>query len=212
MERRTTADESIGAWLEALASTGPNPGGGAAAALMAGVAAALAEMVVAYRKTPDAPEVERRERAMAAFAGAVREAAPEVADRDTEVASGFAEAESRSEPEERAAAKREASIAAAGSSAALGRFAATLVPVLKELAEDTGRLMLADVGVAAAALSAATRAAALNVCADLARAGEAGRGDLRAAVDELDAATRELDAVTERVRTRLAPHDSDGTS
>jgi len=212
MERRTTADESIGAWLGSLASTGPNPGGGAAAALMAGVAASLAEMVVAYRKTPDAPEAERRERAMAAFAGAVREAAPEMADRDTEVASGFAAAESRSEPEERAAAKREASIAAAGSSAALGRFAATLVPVLKELAEDTGRLMLADVGVAAAALSAATRAAALNVCADLARAEEAGRADLRAAVDELDAATRELDAVTERVRTRLAPHDGDGTS
>ena len=37
--------ESIGGWLEALASSAPAPGGGAAAALEAAMAAALLEMV-----------------------------------------------------------------------------------------------------------------------------------------------------------------------
>jgi methenyltetrahydrofolate cyclohydrolase len=37
--------ESIGGWLDALASSAPAPGGGAAAALEAAMAAALLEMV-----------------------------------------------------------------------------------------------------------------------------------------------------------------------
>ncbi|MGR0219564.1 cyclodeaminase/cyclohydrolase family protein [Agromyces sp. ZXT2-6] len=207
MERRLTADEPISEWLHALASTGANPGGGAAAALMAGMAAALVEMVVAHRRSDESPEDEIRRRCLEAFSAAMRETAPEMADQDTAASSGFAAASRRDDPEGRAAAMREAGLAAAESSVSLGRFAATLVPVLEDLVDDTSTLLLADVGTAAATLAASTRAAALNVGTDLRLAEEAGSGrsDLTDAFDELEATTRELDAIVDRVRDRITP-------
>lgn len=207
MERRLTADEPISEWLHALASTGANPGGGAAAALMAGMAAALVEMVVAHRKAHGSPEDEIRRRCLEAFSAAMRETAPEMADRDTAASSGFAAANQRDDAADRSAAMREASLAAAESSVSLGRFAVTLVPVLEELVVDTSTLLLADVGTAAATLAASTRAAALNVGTDLRLAGAvgSGRSDLLDAFDELEATTSRLDAIVEQVRTRITP-------
>jgi formiminotetrahydrofolate cyclodeaminase len=207
MERRLTADEPISEWLHALASTGANPGGGAAAALMAGMAAALVEMVVAHRRSHASPEEEIRRRCLEAFSAAMRETAPEMADRDTAASSGFAAANRRDDAEDRSAAMREASLAAAESSVSLGRFAAGLVPVLEELVDDTSTLLLADVGTAAATLAASTRAAALNVGTDLRIAGESGseRSDLIRAFDELEATTEELDGIVRRVLGRIAP-------
>jgi formiminotetrahydrofolate cyclodeaminase len=207
MERRLTADEPISEWLHALASTGANPGGGAAAALMAGMAAALVEMVVAYRKPHASPEEEIRRACLEAFSAAMRETAPGMADRDEAASSGFAAASRRDDAESRSAAMRAASLAAAESSAALGRFAADLVPVLEEHVDDTSTLLLADVGTAAATLAASTRAAALNVGTDLRLAGAdgSGRPDLIDAFDELEVTTRELAAIVDRVRERLAP-------
>jgi hypothetical protein len=82
-----------------------------------------------------------------------------------------------------------------------------LVPVLRELVDDTSTLLLADVGVAAAALAASTRAAALNVCTDLLLAHQAGSGrsDLLAAFDELEATTSDLQAIDDQVRARIHP-------
>lgn len=207
MERRLTADEPIAEWLHALASTGANPGGGAAAALMAGMAAALVEMVVAHRKPHASPEEEIRQRCLEAFSAAMRETAPDMADQDTAASSGFAAANRREDAAQRSAAMREASLVAAESSVSLGRYAATLLPVLQQLVDDTSTLMLADVGVAAATLAASTRAAALNVGTDLRLAGAvgSGRSDLRDAFDELEATTRELEAIVDRVRERIAP-------
>jgi formiminotetrahydrofolate cyclodeaminase len=207
MERRLTADEPISEWLRSLASTGPNPGGGAAAALMAGMAAALVEMVVAHRRSDASPEEEIRRRCREAFSAAMRETAPVLADQDTAASSGFAAASRRDDGEDRSVAMREAGLAAAESSASLGRFAATLVPMLEELVDDTSTLLLADVGTAAATLAASTRAAALNVGTDLRIAGDtgSGRSDLLDAFDELEATTRELDAIVDRVRGRIAP-------
>lgn len=206
MERRLTADEPISEWLHSLASTGANPGGGAAAALMAGMAAALVEMVVAYRKPHASPEEEIRRRCLEAFSAAMRETAPGLADQDAAASSGFAAA-SRQDAGSRSAAMRAASLAAAESSAALGRFAADLVPVLQELVDDTSTLLLADVGTAAATLAASTRAAALNVGTDLRLSGEdgSGRSDLVDAFDELEATTRDLESIVDRVRERVAP-------
>lgn len=207
MAARLTADEPISEWLHALASTGPNPGGGAAAALMAGMAAALAETVVAHRAPDGTPDGEVRRRTLERFSTAIREAAPAMADRDTAASSRFADANGRPDAESRAAARREASLAAAESSVALGRFAASLVPVLEELVDDTSTLLLADVGVAAATLAASTRAAALNVCTDLHLARDAGNGrsDLLDAFEELEATTAELQALVDRVRDRITP-------
>ncbi|MFE5673147.1 cyclodeaminase/cyclohydrolase family protein [Agromyces sp. NPDC056523] len=207
MVARLTADEPISEWLHALASTGPNPGGGAAAALMAGMAAALAEMVVAHRAPDGSPDGEVRRRSLEAFSAAIREAAPAMADRDTAASAGFAAANGRTSAEARSAARREASLAAAESSVALGRFAAGLVPVLRELVDDTSTLLLADVGVAAATLAASTRAAALNVCTDLLLAQDAGSGrsDLLDAFEELEATTVDLQAIVDRVRARIHP-------
>ncbi|MEI5583296.1 MULTISPECIES: cyclodeaminase/cyclohydrolase family protein [unclassified Agromyces] len=207
MERRLTADEPISEWLHALASTGANPGGGAAAALMAGMAAALVEMVVAHRRSHASPEEEIRRRCLEAFSAAMRETAPEMADQDTVASSGFAAANRRDDAADRSAAMREAGLAAAESSVSVGRFAATLVPVLRELVDDTSTLLLADVGTAAATLAASTRAAALNVGTDLRIAGDAGseRSDLLRALDELETTTGELEAIVDRVRDRVTP-------
>jgi hypothetical protein len=131
---RTTGNETIEVWLAALSATGPNPGGGAAAALMAGMAAALAEMVIAYRADRESDEAAVHARANRALAEALRTAAPSMADRDTEVSEGFSAAI-------RGDADREAvGVAAADSSVTLGRFAEDLVPVLRELAGQAGHL------------------------------------------------------------------------
>lgn len=198
---RATAEETVAAWLAALAATGPNPGGGAAAALMAGMAAALTEMVIAYRIDRESDERSVRARANKALAEALRAAAPSMADRDTEVSEGFSAA-SRGDSD--STTREEAGVAAAESSAALGKFAASLVPVLRELAEQAGTLLLADVGVAASALAASVRAAALNICADLEWAGAGdGHSRIREDLAELDAMAVELDAIAADVRTRL---------
>lgn len=198
----STADDAIGSWLESLATPGGRPGGGAAAALMVGMAAGLAEMVAGYRKSPDAAGGEIRDRATRAFAAAIRESAPDLADRDAAASAGFAAA---ARADDREAAMQLAALAAAESSAAVGGYAARLVPVLEDLEKDASILLLADVGAAAAVLAAGTRTAALNVRADLltAAGAAAGRQDLRDSVDELDATTMRLDAIAESVRTHL---------
>jgi len=200
-DSRPTAEESVAKWLAALAATGPNPGGGAAAALMAGMAAALTEMVIAYRMDRESDDAAVRARANKALAGALRAAAPSMADKDTEVSEGFAAAaQRRSEP----SARESAGVAAAESSAGLGRFAADLIPVLRELAGQAGTLLLADVGVAASALAASVRASALSVCADLEWAGVADRQRrISEELEDLDAMARELDDIAADVRARL---------
>ncbi|GGI47532.1 formiminotetrahydrofolate cyclodeaminase [Agromyces flavus] len=207
MDGRLTADEPISEWLRSLASTGPGPGGGAAAALMAGMAAALAEMVVAHRTRRNSPDEEVHRRSLEAFSAAIRDAAPAMADQDADASAGFAAANQPDDPHDRSTARRDASLVAAESAASLGRFASKLVPVLQELGDDSSTLLLADVGVAAATLAASTRAAALNVCTDLLLAAEAGTGrsDLLDAFDELEATTADLLAIVDRVRARLHP-------
>jgi formiminotetrahydrofolate cyclodeaminase len=207
MDGRLTADEPISEWLRSLASTGPGPGGGAAAALMAGMAAALAEMVVAHRTRRNSPDDEVHRRSLEAFSAAIRDAAPAMADQDADASAGFAAANQPRDARDRSTARRDASLAAAESAASLGRFATTLLPVLRELVDDASTLLLADVGVAAATLAASTRAAALNVCTDLLLAAEAGNGrsDLLDAFDELEATTGDLLAIVDRVRERLHP-------
>src|SRR3954447_8692308 len=147
--RPAIGDESISEWLTSLARTGANPGGGAAAAgmagvggaaaaVMAGMAASLAEMVAAYRASAKSPEVEQSAEAVAVFTAAMRASAPGMADEDTAASAGFAAAE-HADPEQRAAARRAAGLRAAESSAELGRFVQRLVPVLHELAGEVGR-------------------------------------------------------------------------
>jgi formiminotetrahydrofolate cyclodeaminase len=174
---------------------------------MAGMAAALAEMVATHRRPQESPDAEVRRRTLEAFSAAIRQAAPAMADQDTAASAGFAAANQQRDTEDRSAARREASLAAAESSVSLGRFAATLVPVLRELVDDTSTLLLADVGVAAAALAASTRAAALNVCTDLLLADQAGTGrsDLLVAFDELETTTGDLQAIVDQVRARIHP-------
>ncbi|HKX05877.1 MAG TPA: cyclodeaminase/cyclohydrolase family protein, partial [Methylomirabilota bacterium] len=55
-------DQTIGAWLDALASAAPAPGGGAAAAVNAAIGAALIEMVC--RLTIGRPRYARHEPAL----------------------------------------------------------------------------------------------------------------------------------------------------
>lgn len=204
---RPTAEESVAKWLAALAATGPNPGGGAAAALMAGMAASLTEMVIAYRMDRESDDRAVQARANKALAEALRAAAPSMADRDTEVSEGFAAAaQRRSEP----GARESAGVAAAESSVDLGKFATDLIPVLRELAGQAGTLLLADVGVAASALAASVRASAFSVCADLEWSGAADREDrIWEELEDLDSMADELDAIAADVRARLvAPRRS----
>ncbi|BDZ44504.1 cyclodeaminase/cyclohydrolase family protein [Naasia aerilata] len=149
-----TGSESISEWLTSLARTGANPGGGAAGAVMAGMAAALAEMVAAYRTSAKSADVVDSAKATAAFAAAMRTSAPALADEDTAASSGFAAAYQVG-PEEREAAKRAAGLRAAESSVELGKFVERLVPVLRQLAGEAGEFLLSDVGTASAALAGA---------------------------------------------------------
>lgn len=207
--RDTTADSTISSWLEALADAGPNPGGGAAAALLAGMAAALAEMVAGLSlENTRRDDRERQMRAHLKAASAIRVSAPTLADGDAHTSSGFASAYALPEgSQERDAAISSASIAGAESAAALGKAAANLAQVLKALVADVqSPLLQADVAVSASTLAASVRAAAINMAADLHLADDAAaaRPDLYDTLKNLDAVALELDSIPRQVRTALS--------
>lgn len=164
-----TKDETIGKFLDDLASERPTPGGGGAAAVMGAIGAALVSMVANLtigKKNYEAVENDLKaaraeaERVRAELTAAIEEDV--VAFNSVMGAYGLP----RATDEEKAA--RTAAIQAALKDATLAPLRAVKacfeVIVLSEAVADKGNLnVISDAGVAVLAANAGLRSAALNV-------------------------------------------------
>lgn len=161
--------QTISEWLDELASPSPTPGGGAAAALLAGTGAALVGMVA--NLTIGNPRYAEHEAVMTA-------ARDRAADLRVEAA-GLAEADEaafgavidayrlpKGTPEEKAqrtAAIQRALAGAAGVPLRLAAVAAEIVRLAESILDGANANVLSDVAVAADAARAALTSAAVNV-------------------------------------------------
>jgi len=163
--------------MQHLASPIPNPGGGAASAVMLGISAGLASMVAGYGAADDTDsEAIAAVAVIGERAGALQSTALGLADADAAASKGFSVAYRLPEGEERERAIHEASIDAAQSAADVGAVAAGLLPDLLALVQLGKPALVSDVGVAAATLATVLRASLINVGVDLASA-EASAAD-----------------------------------
>ncbi len=173
----STKDRAIGALLEALANKSPTPGGGAVAALLAGLGAATAHMTLNYsvgRKALAAHEALHSR--VAARLDVLRNRALQAADAD---AAAYATlntlwklpAENLQRQAEFPAAVQAATDVPMG----VVRDAAELLGLLAELCGATNDMLNSDLAIAAISADAAARAASWNVRINLPAFDDAAR-------------------------------------
>jgi len=212
----TTRDATVATWMRALSESSGSPGGGAGAGVMLAIAAALTSMVAGYSQAHDGEEsaladLLRRSRQL-------REDALDLADADSGASLAFGAAFALPRGQERDSAIREASVAAARTSAAVGLHAVGAVDDLAWLARHGNPTLVADVVVACGALRAAVAGARTNVSFDLGSLTSAGESldEVREAnpslwdsVATFDAAIARIDRLTASLDARAAPTDAD---
>ena len=194
-------------WLAALGSAAPTPGGGGAAAVTAGIAAGLVEMVTNLSVgRPRYAEYEAELTRIRDRAAALRAEAVALAERD---ATAFAALMSayrlpRDEPG-RADTIRDVSVGAAEAPLAVAEAAAEIAVLAAWLPGHSNPNVLSDVAVAASTAAAALESAAINVEINLpALGGDPRRAALAA---RLAAATEQLTPARElaaRLRAELS--------
>lgn len=196
-------DETIGSWLDQLASSAPAPGGGAAAAMNAAIGAALVSMVanltigkVAYASHEE-HALAVRDRADALRHKAIRLAADDASAFTALMATYRLPKENPEQKAERTAAIRSATEVAAGVPLEIAATAAEVIELAESLPGRSNPNVLSDVAVAASSAAAAVESAAVNV--------EINLGSLRdpAVKERLTTALAEHLAVAERARTLL---------
>jgi formiminotetrahydrofolate cyclodeaminase len=162
-------DESIGGWLEALASSAPAPGGGAAAALEAAIAAALVEMVcnLTIGKPAYAAAEARvravRDRASGLRAEAVGLAAEDAAAFEAVIAAYRLPRDGEAESVERGARIQQALAAAAEVPRRTAAAAAEVVALAASILDGSNPNVVTDLAAAAAAARGALDTALVNI-------------------------------------------------
>lgn len=182
------ADMGCAQLVRSIAARTPTPGGGAAAALAGALGAALGAMMGEYtlgkRRYAD---VEDDVRAAVARLGELSEGLLALMDADAEAFEPLSRAYAipKGDPA-RAEALERATVGAMGVPRRVLALCCEAVPVLEELAEKGTRMLLSDVGCAAALVRAALECAALNVYANT-----SGLGDRALAAEaEAEASSR----------------------
>jgi len=202
------ADQRLGDFLEALASEQPVPGGGAAAAVSAALAASLTAMVV--RLSLDRPKYadfsDLHAEALAA-SDAARARFMELADDDATAYAAYRAArslprESDAEKEARAAATRAAARIATKVPLELVRACHAQVELVDRVAGRSNLNVASDLEVAALLLDSAARAAAANVRVNLPSVGDEGYAS--AVTAELDQRLQQIQSTADRARERVA--------
>lgn len=167
MENResvSTDQLTVSQWTKKLAKSTGMPGGGAGSGVMVSMAAALISMTAGYSQDAgDGSEAGR----IGHRAELLRRQALRLADEDAACSKAFGEAFHAPRGPARSATICEAALAAARSSAAIGRQAATAVGDLAWLAEHGNPALVADVVVALGALRASISGCRANVRYDL---------------------------------------------
>ncbi|HEX9037659.1 MAG TPA: cyclodeaminase/cyclohydrolase family protein [Ktedonobacterales bacterium] len=167
-------DQHIGAFLRALGSNAPAPGGGAASALAGALAAALAEMVARFTVGREKyRDVEPRAQLVLGQAEQARDALLALAEEDEHAFQEVSAAYRLPRVTEPERAARDEAIQVALASAMepplrAVRTACAVVGMAADIAEIGNGTVISDAGCAALLAEAAARAAALNVLANAA--------------------------------------------
>jgi formiminotetrahydrofolate cyclodeaminase len=166
--------QPVGAFLDALASSAPTPGGGSVSALSGAMAAGLVSMVcnLTIGKKQFA-EIEDEVRSIRERAEALRRQLQQLAEDDVEVFGRLSAAYKLPRTTEADAATRQAAIQQVTRLAAevplrTAQAAADLLPLCTALAPRVGRLIVSDIGVAVVLARATVQSAILNVEINLA--------------------------------------------
>lgn len=166
--------QSVGAFLDALATSAPTPGGGSVAALSGAMAAGLVSMVCALSiGKKQYAEIEDELRGINDRAEALRRELQSLAEQDIEVFTRLSIAYKLPRTTEADAATRKAAIQQVTRQAAIvplrtAQAAAALLPLCTALAARVGRLIVSDIGVAALLAQATVKSAIFNVEINLA--------------------------------------------
>lgn len=203
--------QPLGAFLDALASSSPTPGGGSVAAMSGAMAAGLVSMVCALTVgKKQFADIEAEVRSIQARAEALRRELQSLAEQDIEVFSRLSTAYKLPRVTEADAATRQAAIQEATRQAAevplrTAQAAAGVLPLCTALAPRVGRLIVSDIGVAAILARATVQSAILNIEINLAGlADQIFVRETRAQVEDLIVGlSEETDGVVAIVRGRI---------
>jgi methenyltetrahydrofolate cyclohydrolase len=203
--------ESIGAWLEALASSAPAPGGGGAAALQVAMGAALVEMVCNLTAgRPAYAEHEEAVQAIRAEAGQVRGHALTLVDDDAAAFEAVIAAyrlpkDTEAEATARSEAIETASIDATEVARSCAAAAVRVVELAEQIVPIGNANVIADAAAGAGAARAALQTSMLNIDANVASLSEAARREpFTAYAADVRQYLARADAVVESVRSRAA--------
>lgn len=203
-------DQTIGSWLEDLASDAPAPGGGAAAAMNAAVGAALVAMVCNLTiGKPRYAEHEPLMRRALASAAELRALAVRLAADDAAAFGAVTDAyklprDTDAEKTARSEAIQAALVGAADVPLRTAAVAAAIVDLAGQIIDGANVNVLSDVAVAAASARAALDAAVINVEINLAALKDTARRDaLRAELDKHAAASEMAATIVTTVRERI---------
>ena len=162
-------EQTIGSWLDDLASGAPAPGGGAVAAMHAAMGAALVSMVCELTiGRPKYAQHEPTMRAALAEAGECRQRAVDLAEADalafTMVTDAYRLPKATEEDKAaRSTAIQEALVQAADVPLRTAALAAEILALARMIRPGANVNVLSDVAVAAVSARAAMQAAAVNV-------------------------------------------------
>ena len=202
------ADQRLGDFLEALASEQPVPGGGAAAAVSAALAAGLTAMVVrlSLDRAKYADFADLHAEALAA-SDVARARFLELADEDAAAYAAYRAArsmprETDAETEVREAATKDAARIATKVPLEVVKACQAQVELVDRCAGRTNLYVASDLEVAALLLDSAARAAAANVRVNLPSIGDEGYAS--AITAELDQRLQGVQATADRARERVS--------
>jgi len=205
---RPVTEMTLGAFSEALASEQPTPGGGAAAAVAASLAASLTAMVVrlSLDRAKYAEHADLHQEVLAA-SDTARARFLALADDDASAYSAYRVArslphETEVETEARAAATRAAARYAADVPLDVVRVCHAQIELVDRVVGRTNVYVTSDLEVAALLLDSAARSAASNVRANLGSTGDAGYAG--AVTAELDQRLQQIQSTADRARERIA--------
>jgi len=204
-------DQSIGGWLDELASSAPAPGGGAAAALETAMAAALVEMFC--NLTIGKPAYVEHEATMTSVRDRATELRAEALLLAAEDAAAFRAVIDAyrlpREPESEAEMRRQRIQGALAGAADVPRRTAAKATEILDLTETVvplGNLnVISDAAAAAGVARAALQTALLNIDANRALIEDPVLGaELAAITAEIEQQLRRADRIVEAVRARAA--------
>ena len=196
-------EQEIGSWLDELASAAPAPGGGAGAAMLAAIGAALVAMVC--NLTIGKPRYAEHDQLMRAALAAAEELRGRAEALAAEDAAAFrAVMQAYRQPDE--AAVQAALVGAADVPMRTAAVAAQVIDLAGRILAGANVNVISDVAVAASAARAALDAAAINVEVNIAAMRDEGRrAALRAELSQHLLAGPVADSVVAAVRARINP-------